>query len=223
VPRRINLVPRGERARTSTNVGMLAVVTGAIIVLFALGFGYYLFSNSLSDRKSELQVLQSERAVLEAKVAALQAYERLAVDRAAAETVVQGIYAGRTVVADILDDLSLVVPENVWFVSLSLTASDPLLAGAAAAAAAELGVSSDNKMSLEGNTYSFEDVAQLLVRLQLIPALADIDLASAGEPIGSVDEATDVKGFSLGATVNNTQSPDAPLPMSQVELEVEGL
>jgi len=55
--------------------------------------------------------LQTERAALEAKVAALQAYERLAVDRASAETVVQGIYAGRTVVADILDDLSLVVPK----------------------------------------------------------------------------------------------------------------
>jgi len=202
---------------------MLAVVTGAIVVLFALGLGYYLFSNSLNDRKSELEVLQSERAVLEAKVMALQAYERLAVDRAAAETVVQGIYAGRTVVADILDDLSLVVPENVWFVSLNLTASDPMLAGAAAAAASDAVASSDNKMSLEGNTYSFEDVAQLLVRLQLIPALADIDLASAGEPIGAVDETKGVKGFSLAASVHNTQLPDAPLPMSQVELEVEGL
>jgi len=81
--------------------------------------------------------------------------------------------------------------------------------------------SSDNKMSLEGNTYSFEDVAQFLVRLQLIPALAEIDLASAGEPIGSVDDTKGVKAL-VGGHGEHTQPPDAPLPMSQVELEVEG-
>jgi Tfp pilus assembly protein PilN len=221
MPRRINLVPRAERARTSTNVGMLAVVAGAIIVLFALGLGYYLFHNSLSDRKAELEVLQKDRASLVAQVAALQAYEDLAIQRGDTETVVQGIYAGRTLVADILDDISQVIPENVWFVNMSLTTADPLVEGAAAAAGAVK--AKDNTLSLQGNTYSFEDVAQFLVRLQLVPALSGIDLVSAGEPVGTVDETKNVKGFALGAQVNNTQPPDAPLPMSLVEVGVSGL
>jgi Tfp pilus assembly protein PilN len=220
MPRRINLVPRGERARTTTNVGMLAVVVSAIVVLFALALGYYMFSNSLSDRKSALENLQQERAALEAQVSALQAYERLASQRKGTETVVQGIYASRTLVAPILGDISLVIPENVWFVSMSLSAADPLAPDPLAAGAATgAETASNGTLTLEGDTYSFEDVAQFLVRMQLIQGLSGIDLLSAGEPIGNVDQTKDVKGFSIAAFVNNTQDEEAVLPLSQVEVE----
>ena len=217
MPRRINLVPRGERARTSTNVGMLAIVVSAIVVLFALALGYYMSNNSLSDRKSELEGLSQERTTLEAQVNALQAYARLADLRKDTEGVVQGIYAGRTLVAPILGDISLVVPENVWFVSLNLSAGDPLEAGAATSGPGA--GPSTNTVSLEGNTYSFQDVAQLLVRLQLIKAMSGIDLGSAGEPIGEVDPAKGVKGFSIAGLINNVQDADAMLPLSQVEVK----
>lgn len=216
MPRRINLVPRGERARTTTNVGMLALVVSAIIVLFALALGYYMFSNSLSDRKAELEALQQERQTLETQVNALQAYARLADQRKDTEAVVQGIYAGRTLVARVLGDISLVVPENVWFITMSLNATDPLVAGAVASGPA---APSDNTLTLEGDTYSFQDVAQFLVRLQLVAALSGIDLVSAGEPLGAVDETKHVKGFSIAAFINNTQDADAPLPLSQVEVQ----
>lgn len=213
--RRINLVPRGERARTTTNVGMLAVVVSAIVVLFALALGYYMFSNSLSDRKSSLENLKQERIALQAQVSALEAYGRLDDQRKNAESVVQGIYAGRTLVAPVLGDISLVVPENVWFLSMALNAADPIaVVEPGASAAPSLGT-----LSLEGDTYSFEDVAQLLVRLQLVQAVSGVDLLSAGEPIGSVDETKGVKGFSIAAFINNMQPEDAVLPLSQVEVE----
>lgn len=218
MPRRINLVPSGERVRTTTNVGMLLVVVSGIVVLFALGLGYYMFSNALSDSKSELESVRQDRAFLEAQVNALQAYERLADQRRDTEIVVQEIYAARTPVARILGDISLVVPENVWFASLSLTGADPLLAGAPASTAGAA-VTSASTLSLDGNTYSFEDVAQLLVRLQLIQSLSGIDLVSAGQPIGAVDESKGVKGFSIAAVLNSTPDEDAVLPLSQVEVE----
>ena len=59
----------------------------------------------------------------------------------------------------------------------------------------------------------------MLVRLQLVPALGEISLESAGDPTGSVDEKKEVKGFSIHATVTNTQPEDTALPMSQVEVE----
>ncbi len=218
MPRRINLVPRGERARTSTNVGMLAVVVSGIVVLFALGLGYYLFSNSLSDRKSELEGVQDERAALVAQVNALQVYERLASERKDTEIVVQQIYAARTPVAQILGDISLVVPDNVWFGTMSLAGADPLSAGASAAdsgAAAAAGGS----LSLEGNTYGMKGVVDFLVRLQLVQLLSGIDLLSAGEPRGTVDDTKDVKGFSISAVVDGAPDEDAVLPLSQVEVE----
>jgi Tfp pilus assembly protein PilN len=213
MPRRINLIPRGERARTSTNVGMLAVVVAAIVVMFALALGYYMFTNTRSDRETELQQVQLERESLDAQVSALQAYERLAEQRRDKETVVQGIYAGRTLVAQLLGDVSLVVPDNAWFISLSMSVADP------GALASDSGEVSGGSLSLEGNTYSFKDVARVLVLLQLIEALSNVDLESAGAAIGDVDPNKGVKGFSIGAVVNNTQKVDAPLPLSQVEVE----
>jgi hypothetical protein len=55
--------------------------------------------------------------------------------------------------------------------------------------------------------------------MQLIQGLSGIDLLSAGEPIGNVDQTKDVKGFSIAAFVNNTQDEEAVLPLSQVEVE----
>jgi Tfp pilus assembly protein PilN len=212
--RRINLVPRAERARTTTNVGMLAVVTSAIVVLFGLGLGYYLFSNTLNDRKDELESKRAERESLEAQVRALQSYEDLATQRQDAEEQAQTIYAGRTLVSSLLDDMSLVVPDDVWFVTLDLRTADPSTGAASAD-----GVSDAGSLSVEGDTYGFDNVAAFLVRLQLVPALSNIDLVSAGDPYGTVDETKDVKGFSITATVNNTQAVDAPLPMSLTEVE----
>jgi Tfp pilus assembly protein PilN len=191
---------------------MLGLVAAIIIVLFALGLGYYLLNNRLSDRKQELADVQQQTQLLQGQVADLRQYQVVATQRAATEKVVQTVYADRTLVSDILESLSLVVPENVWFTSLNLSTMDP---GTAASTTGTPG----NTLSLVGNTYSFEDVAQLLVRLQLIPALSGIKLASAGPPNGTVDTSKGVKGFSIGATVENTQAADTPLPVSQVEVE----
>ena len=207
--RRINLVPQAERARTTTNFGVLGFVAAVIIVLFALGLGYYMFSNTLSDRKEELTAAKEETQKLQAQVNALAKYGQLDSERKRVEGVVESAYAGRTLVSEVLDKLSLVVPENVWFSSLSLGTPDP-----AAQAAGGLGT-----FEIAGSTYSFEDVAQLLVRLQLVPALGSIKLASAAESTGSVDPTKEVKSFSISATVANTQAEDTPLPVSQVEVE----
>ncbi len=209
--RRINLAPASERVRTTTNWGVLGVVVGAIIVLFGLGLGYYLLSSTLDDRKQELTAVQQERQRVEAQTAELRQYELLAAERARTEEVVQTVYAGRTLVADILDSISLVVPETVWFQSLNLSTAEPAAAEAAGAArSAAVGA-----LSIEGATYTFEEVAQVIVRLQLIRALVGVDLANASV----ADDNGKTRGFSVGAAVVNTQDPEMPLPVSQVEVE----
>ena len=217
--RRINLVPPSERSRTTTDLGLLGLIAAAIVVIFAIAFGYYLLNNTLSDREQELAGLQQETASLETQLLALRQYEDLQSQRADMEAVAQGIYESRTPVSDILDAVSLVVPENAWFQSLALTTSDPAVSESAAGAGQTTVVApNDNKISVEGNTYSFEDIAQVLVRLQLVSCLSDVSLASAGEPRGTTDPAQKVKGFSIEATVD--APPTAlPLPMSQVEVE----
>ena len=147
--RRINLIPRSERPRTRTDWGLLAMVGLFIVVIFALGFGYYTFSNVLDERKQELADLKMQTAALQQQVQALQQYEQLATQRESVQTVVQSIYSSRTLLSDVLDAVSLVVPENAWFQSLELTASDPAPAGDAQVATANSG-NSVGKISIDG-------------------------------------------------------------------------
>jgi Tfp pilus assembly protein PilN len=218
--RRINLVPRSQRARTSTDVGPLVLFAIIVIAIFAMGFGYYMLHNTLADREQELASVQQETASMQSQVAALGQFERLQVQRINAEKVVQGIYANRTLVSEVLDAVSLVVPDNAWFASLALTTSDPISAADAAAAPAGGAAALKNStMVIEANTYTIEDIAQLMVRLQLVPAISGISLRGVGAPRGSTDPAIEVRGFAIDVSVSNTQPADTPLPMSQVEVE----
>lgn len=211
--RRINLVPPSERPRTTTDFGVLLLIVLVVIVIAALAFGYYSFKSSLSNKQDELTAVQQQNAQLQGQLETLQQYEALQGKRVEAEKVVQGIYAGRTLVSDILDELSLVVPDTAWFLDLTLTTSDPVTAATSATQTA-----ASNVFSIDGDTYGFDDVAQILVRLQLVPALTNSRLTSAGPASGTVDPTKHVVGFSVGGTVTNTQPTDTPLPLSQVEV-----
>jgi Tfp pilus assembly protein PilN len=211
--RRINLVPRSERPRTRTDWGLLAMVGLFIVVIFALGFGYYLFSNVLDGRKQELADLQLQTASLELQVEALQQYEQLAAQREDVQAVVQGIYSNRTLLSDVLDAVSLVVPENAWFQSLQVSAADPVPGSDGADASA----GQDGDITIQGQTYSFEDVSRLIVRLQLIPSIAGVELTSANQAREAGDAQLELKGFSIGASVLNKATASA-LPLTEVEV-----
>ncbi len=218
--RRINLVPVDQRQRTRTDLGFVALGVAAVVVLVGLAFGYFYYSGALSDKEAELADLQSQNAQLTAQLAALGKFQEIETQRQAAEDLARVIYAGRTLVSEVLGDLSLVVPDNVWFSTISVTAGDPPpvpIPGQADGATPA--VVTQGSLSITGNTYSFEDVARFLVRLDQMPSLGSVVLGSAGEPVGAVDPAKDVRGFSVTATVYNTQTEDTQLPVSRVEVE----
>jgi Tfp pilus assembly protein PilN len=215
--RRINLVPRSERPRTRTDWGLLGMVGLFIIVIFALAFGYYMFSNVLDERKQELADIQAQTAALEQQVLALQQYENLAAQTDNVQAVVQQIYSTRTLLSDVLDAVSMVVPDNAWFQSLQLTASDPAPpAGTTATAAAP----TDARIDITGQTYSFEDISRLVVRLQLIPSLQGVELTAANQARGASGSQVEIKGFDIGASVVNKQ-PATALPLTDVEVQAQ--
>jgi Tfp pilus assembly protein PilN len=155
--------------------------------------------------------LELQTSKLEQQVQALHAYEVLATQREGVQAVVQSIYASRTLLSDVLDAVSLVVPDNAWFQSLELSAVDP-------GVAEEDDKSKDGTITISGKTYSFEDISRLVVRLQLIPALSDVQLTQANEEEGSADAGTvDVKSFSIGAAVGNVELGGS-LPLTDVEV-----
>jgi Tfp pilus assembly protein PilN len=219
VSRRINLVPKTERVRTSTNVAALSLVGGGLVVVFALALSFYLLTSQRNSLRDDLTALQNQSADLQQQVAALDKYKQLATEKKAMEDTVRGVYAGRTLLSQVLNDFSRAIPDNVWLVSMTLSAGDPQTAPADKIAAVGTLVSGIGSLAIQGDTYSFSDVALILVRLKLVPSLREITLNSAGDPIGATDPAKHVVGFSLDTAVINTQSKDTQLPISRVEVE----
>ena len=214
--RRINLVPQSERRRTQTDVGLLVAVAVGVLIVGAMLFTYFQARGELSDQEAQLAELQTQIAQVQAQLGALAAYEQLQNQVVATETVAQQIYAGRTLFSEVLGDVSLVIPENVWIADLAMNApvaaTETPAGGTAAPAEGALGSLSIST----AHTYTFEDVAQAIVRLQLVPSLSDVTLVSTS----SVDENNvPVKQFGVTAALANTQPSDTPLPISQVGVE----
>jgi len=216
VVRRINLVPAGERARTKTDVGMLLLIVAGVVVLAGIAFSYYAFNNQLSSKQDELAQLQNENAQIMAQLASLAEFDALAQKTAETEALVQAVYVGRTLVSQVLGDISLVIPDNAWFTALTVDA--PVTTGPADPAAPATAGSTLGTVTIQGNTYSFEDVATFLVRMELVPGLVDINLSSAAAAAGVVDARKTVKSFGVDTGLVNTQDPTTPLPLTQVEV-----
>ena len=206
--RRINLVPAEQRRRTQTDLGLLLVVAAAIVMVAGIALSYFYFGGILSDKEAELADLQSQNQQLQAQLAELGAYTAVDEQRREAEDLVRTLYAGRTLVSEILGDLSLVVPDNVWFSTFSTTAPDPppVLSPDQLAEQSAVAVETRGDISITGNTYSFEDVATFLVRLEQIPAVGTVALTSAGAPNGAVDPKKTVRGFAVEAGVHNVSN-----------------
>lgn len=217
--RRMNLIPAEYRRRTKTDVGLLVVVAAAIIVVAVVGFSYVHQRSVLTDRETELQDIRNERQQVEEQLQSLAEYEALEVRTRELEEVVQRVYSRRTLLSEILGDLSLLIPEDVWFQTLNMSAPDTPLTAEEGAETADV---PSGTLSVEGNTFSYEGVARFMVRLEQVPGLQEVVLSQTGEPRGTVDPEEDVKGFSMSAGVINTQPLDLGLPLSQVELAGDG-
>jgi len=220
VVRRINLVPQEQRKRTEADLGMLILAAIGILVVGGVVLSYLSFSNTLVNNEDDLADMQAQNAQLQTQIAALAPYQELDQRRATVEQLVTTVYAGRTLVSEVLGDLSLVIPENVWLGTLNATApSPPPVLSEDAAGQGSAAAETEGSLALVGNTYSFEDVARFLVRLEQIPAVSTVSLGSAGQATGAVDPAKKVRGFTLQTVIRNTQAPDTQLPVSQVEVE----
>jgi Tfp pilus assembly protein PilN len=226
--RRINLVPPGERRRTQSDVGLLILIVVVVAVLAAVGYAWFSYRTSLIEKENELAQVQSEIQKVQQQLNALAQYEALQTNKDQTEALVQEIYAGRTLLSEILGDISLVIPKQAWVQTMGLSAPEvaaviATFAGKAPAAAGAAATGAPvGQFTVAGNTYTFEDVAGVMIRMQQVPSFINVTLGSVGPAGGNVDPAKKAKGFSLTAGVINTQAPDTPLPLTQVEVQASG-
>ena len=137
----------------------------------------------LAEKENELVQVQSELQKVQLQLNALAQFEALQKSKDQAETLVQQIYAGRTLLSEILGDISLVIPKEAWVQTMSLSAPEvaaviatfPGQAPAAAGTASPTG-----QFSVTGNTYTFEDVARVMVRMEQVPSFINVSTWHGG-------------------------------------------
>jgi Tfp pilus assembly protein PilN len=149
-----------------------------VAVVLALGAVYFKYQTDVNDKQQELSEIQSDIAQEQAKIAELSPYAALQAQRTAMTETSRAIYESSVPFSTLLQELSLVIPENVRLQSLQATVPQAMLPGGAvedAAAAAP----APADITFTGQTEEHRDVAEFMTRLGLIPQLMDIVLTNS--------------------------------------------
>jgi Tfp pilus assembly protein PilN len=177
--KRINLLPPEQRAKASRERGLLWAILILVAVVVALGLVYVWQNGQVNDKQAELDGLTAETAAVQQQAAALAPYAAIQTTRTNMTQTAKGIYDSRVPWSTILQEVSLVIPENVRLQSLSGTVPATMLPGPAVPPAADTAAAVTPDITFTGTTYTHKDVAEFMTRLGLIPQLSNIQLASS--------------------------------------------
>jgi Tfp pilus assembly protein PilN len=192
--KRINLLPQEERVKASRERGLIWAILILVVVVVLLGLVYVKYNRDVGAKEDELAGIQNETAAVQAEMAKLSPYAALQAQRTAMTETAKGIYESSVPFSILLQELSLVIPDNVRLQTLTATVPTSMLPGAAAGGAAPAsGPVAD--VTFTGQTEKHRDVAEFMTRLGLIPQLMGITLMS------STDTA------STGASVTSSAAP----------------
>jgi Tfp pilus assembly protein PilN len=160
------------------------VLAGALVYL-----GYSVEHSKVTDRRIALNVVQSQVAALSPSTAYLAQVNHIASERAQRLTELSDAL-GKQVSWDVtFDQISRVLPQNAWVTTL-IVQSPTTISGA---------TPSTTTFTLQGYTYKQADVAKVLARLALVPALSNVTLASSTATVLGIS--TKVVQFSITGTI----------------------
>jgi Tfp pilus assembly protein PilN len=213
--KRINLLPQEERVKASRERGLIWAILILVAVVVVLGVVYVKYRSDVNAKQDELAAIQSETAVVQARIAELSPYAVLQEQRTAMTQTAKGIYESSVPFSILLQELSLVIPENVRLQTLTATVPQTMLPGGTTA---ETGapVATTTDVVFTGQTEKHRDVAEFMTRLGLIPQLMGITLVTSTDTSStgtSGTTTTSYKQFTVNAQLRpyTTQPPTTQL------------
>ena len=157
--RQINLLPpeiaERRRARQIT-VALGAAGLGLVALLIVV---FLVQAARLSGERGNLEEAQDRNAALQRQIAGLQSFATLQQTLRTKEQLLDRLTANEVRWSVLLNDISLVIPSDVWLSNLSGSVQAPA-PGAPVAAAAPIGT-----IQVSGNTFTHLDVARWLSRI----------------------------------------------------------
>jgi Tfp pilus assembly protein PilN len=160
------------------------VLAGALVYL-----GYTLEHSKVSDRQIAVGVLQSQVNALAPSQDLVSQAGRITDERTRRQVELSDALSKQVGWDVAFAQIARVLPANVWLTSLNAVSPSPVS-----------GSASTTQFALVGSTYSHADVATVLERLSLVPALSDVVLMSSTE--GQTGTKPTVQ-FSITATISN--------------------
>ena len=207
--RAFNLLPGEETAERRTRLGLAQVLVAllGLLVVAGLGTGYLFMSGSVADKQAQVDDLRIQLADLdvpsEAPAGEREGGAPLASDAEARTSALAGALTGRVAWDRILRQVTLVVPEDVLFTTV--TTGSPDAAAAATDPAAPPVEGAGSSLTLAGKARTQEAVARLLARLGVIPELTAVQLqSSVAEP---QEDGSITFAFNIVATVDPAGAP----------------
>jgi Tfp pilus assembly protein PilN len=205
--RAVNLLPRETHSRrqvTPEQLPVLIAAASAVVVVVALSFGYLSGSAKIAHARQDLNDANAQLAAtpLPPSVQKLVTPSAVAAQQQPRLDAVSTALSTRIAWDRILREFSLVLPDDVWLASLTMSA--PVSGGAALPGATGL--------QFTGTTYTYASVARLLSRLSLVPDLTGVQLGSTSKsgPLVSFTVSAVVKGAPVPATPATTTTPSTP-------------
>jgi Tfp pilus assembly protein PilN len=165
---KINLLPKEvlERRRYEDwypRVFLIAAVALAVVVAFYAFF--WIKAKSMDD---ELQSIKEQSKLYESSAEKLSIFQNKETQLQQRETVALGALAGRVNVGEVANDVSLVLPDEVWLESLTINQDTGLVISA-----------NTPRTAGQSTDVAYKSVAKTLVRLSELPELFDVWLSSA--------------------------------------------
>jgi Tfp pilus assembly protein PilN len=177
--KRIDLLPPEQRVKASRERGLLWAILILVAIVVALGLVYVWQNGQVSDKQAQLDQLTAEVAAVQQEMLALAPYAAIQTTRTSMTQTAKGIYDSRVSWATILQEISLVIPENVRLQSLTGTVPATMLPGPATPPVDATVAAVTPDITFTGTTYTHKDVAEFMTRLGLIPQLSNVQLASS--------------------------------------------
>jgi Tfp pilus assembly protein PilN len=179
--KRINLLPPGERDKASREQGLAYALLGLVVLVVALGAVYLMLNRQVATKQDQVNDLQAQIQQVTAQVDALRWAEVLQQQRVSMMTTATQLLASRVDWSNILEELSLVIPDQVVLSDLTAQvpqAMQPTVGGASASTGQTSGGAD---LTLSGRADNHVSVASFMTRLGLMPQLANVQLTSSTE------------------------------------------
>jgi Tfp pilus assembly protein PilN len=204
--RAVNLLPKDE-ARSSRKLPSPWIMLSATVPVAAVALVYLGYSSEhskVTERKTELAIVQAQLDKVNRAQAALQAQSALVGLRSTRQSALQDALS-KSVAWDLtLTDLARVLPPGVALTSVS--AQSPTPAAAAPPVPGAQASTGSGGLTLQGSAQSHDQIADLLERLSLLPMLTNVTLGSTSTVANEAGPPQVT--FQLTATIQ-------PMPMPQ--------